>query len=189
VPQGRELEPEGEAAPDTRGATTGVLAIFKDRHAMIAALRTVRGSSFRRIDTYSPVRLREAEAILGRGPSPVRFWTLAGALTGFAGGFALAIGSALVNGLIVGGKHPISLVPYCIVGFEGTILLGTLGNLTGVLVNSRLGRPQLPPEYDARFSSDCYGIFVACKAAELPAAERVLAAVKPDEVRTICPAM
>jgi len=189
VPHGRELVPEGAPAPDTRGATTGVLAVFKDRLAMMAALRKVRESSFRRIDTYSPVRLREAEAILGRGRSPVRFWTLLGALTGFAGGFALAIGSALVNGLIVGGKHPVSIVPYCIVGFEGTILLGTLGNLTGVLVNSRLGRPQLPPEYDARFSSDCYGIFVACEAQELPAAARMLGAAKPDEVRTIRPVM
>ena len=77
---------------------------------------------------------------MGRGPSPVRVWTLIGALTGLACGFWLAIGTALVNGLVVGAKLPVSVIPYCVIGFECTILFGTLFNFTGTLIHTRLGR-------------------------------------------------
>ena len=85
-------------------------------------------------------------------------------MCGCAGGFALAIGSALVNSLMAGGKHPVSIIPYCIVGFEGTILIGTLANLAGVLYHARLGRPRLPAGYDTSFTRDRFGLFVACDA-------------------------
>jgi molybdopterin-containing oxidoreductase family membrane subunit len=168
-----------------RKTSTGVLAVFRDVPTMLAALEKVHGSEFKNIDTYSPMRLREAEAILGRGPSPVRYWTFLGALGGLVGGFGLAIGSALVNSLTAGGKWPVSWVPYCIVGFEGTILCGTLANLAGVIYYCRLGRPTLPAGYDARFSLDRFGIFVACKPEEVARARMVLAGTEAEEVRGV----
>jgi molybdopterin-containing oxidoreductase family membrane subunit len=123
--------------------------------------------------------------ILGRGPSPVRNWTLAGAVCGATGGFALAIGSALVNGLIVGGKHPVSLIPYCIVGFEGLILLGTIGNLCGVLYHAGLGRRELPRAYDRRFAKDRFGLFLACGPERMAAARALLSAAQAEEIREI----
>ena len=87
------------AVADVSAAAGGVLAVFARREDLLAALRQVRASTAHALETYSPVRLHEAEEILGRGRSPVRFWTLTGALCGCAGGFALAIGSALVNSL------------------------------------------------------------------------------------------
>ena len=117
-----------------------MLGVFQSREPLLDALKRAREKGFDEVETYSPVRLRKAEQIMGRGPSPVRYFTLGGALAGCAGGFALAIGAALVNSLIAGGKHPVSIIPYCIVGFEGTILLGTIGNLIGVLSLARLGR-------------------------------------------------
>ncbi len=98
---------------------------------------------------------------MGRGKSPVRYWTLIGVLMGITGGFALAIGTALVNGLIVGGKHPISIIPYCIPAFEGGVLLGALGNFIGLSIHARLPRSKTPPGYDWRFSQDKFGLFVA----------------------------
>jgi len=172
---------------DVRRAATGVLAIFTDAAATIAALRQVKASAFRAsdIDTFSPMRLREAEALLGRGPSPVRYWTLIGAISGLVGGFGLAAGSALVNSLTVGGKWPVSWVPYCIVGFEGTVLCGTLANLAGVIYHCRLGRPRLPAAYDARFSRDRFGVFVACGPDEFEAARAILAGTSAEEVRVV----
>ncbi len=41
------------------------------------------------LDTYTPVRMDPLVPLLGRGPSPVRVWTLVGALSGVAAGFAL----------------------------------------------------------------------------------------------------
>jgi Ni/Fe-hydrogenase subunit HybB-like protein len=179
VPRG--TAPAGGVGP----GRAGVLAVFAEREPLLAALRRMRASPFTRLETYSPVRLHEAEEILGRGRSPVRYWTLAGALLGCAGGFGLAIGSTLVNNLMAGGKPPVSILPFCIVGFEGTVLLGTLANLAGVLYHARLGRPRLPAWYDERFTRDRYGLFVACEAHEVEKARGLLATSSPESLRTV----
>jgi Ni/Fe-hydrogenase subunit HybB-like protein len=181
----RELDPTGHAVSHTKGTESGVLAVFADRESLLEALKPARAADFDRIETYSPVRLREAEALLGRGPSPVRYWTLTGALLGCGGGFALAIGAALVNKLIVGGKWPVSIVPYCIPAFEGTILMGALFNLMGLLIYARLGRPSLPSGYDSRFTRDRYGLFVACPPEETSRVETILAAGRPESVHVV----
>ena len=189
----RDKEPVGETlrserpAPDVRTAASGVVAVFKDHETLLAALRKARASRFDRLDTYSPMRLKDTEAILGRGPSPVRYWTLVGAISGCIGGFALAIGSALVNSLMAGGKHPVSIIPYCIVGFEGTVLIGTLANLAGVLWHARLASPRLPDGYDQRFTCDRFGLFVACEREEAEAVRGLLASTGPEEVREVRP--
>jgi molybdopterin-containing oxidoreductase family membrane subunit len=189
----RRREPVGETlrsdrpAPDVHRAATGVVAVFKDREGLLAALRTMRRSPFSRLDTFSPMRLKGAEAILGRGPSPVRYWTLVGAISGCIGGFALAIGSALVNSLMVGGKHPVSIIPYCIVGFEGTVLIGTLANLAGVLWHSRLTSLRLPAAFDERFTRDRFGLFIACEPGQMEAARALLASTAAEEVRKVNP--
>jgi molybdopterin-containing oxidoreductase family membrane subunit len=103
-----------------------------------------------------------------------------GALCGLVGGFALAIGTALVNGLIVGGKHPVSIIPYCIVGFEGTILLGALGNFVGLLVHTRLPRWKAPPGYDWQFSQDRFGLFVAAPPDQCGAMQKTLDSMGPE---------
>jgi molybdopterin-containing oxidoreductase family membrane subunit len=94
-----------------RGGTWNVWAIYERPELLLRALEKVTEAECGRVEVYSPRRLHETEALLGRHTSPVRFWTLAGALAGLAGGFALAIGSALVNQLIVGGKPPVSILP------------------------------------------------------------------------------
>jgi molybdopterin-containing oxidoreductase family membrane subunit len=159
-----------------------VLAVFDHPRALVEALAKVRRSAFTRLEYYSPIRLEAADAIMAPKFSPVRLWTLAGALAGLTGGFSLAIGSALVNSLIVGGKHPVSPIPYCVIAFEGTILLGTLANLTGMLVHARLGRKKLPPHYDGRFTQDKFGMLIACEADELPQATALAQSTNPREV-------
>jgi molybdopterin-containing oxidoreductase family membrane subunit len=183
----RYMELDTDRPPTVRVSRTdaGLVAVFQNREPLLEALKKAREAGFDRIETYSPIRLREAERILGRGPSPVRNWTLAGALCGVAGGFALAIGAALVNGLIVGGKHPVSLIPYCIVGFEGLILLGTIGNLLGVLYHARLGRWELPRAYDRRFMKDRFGLFLACGPERRDAARAVLSSAQAEEIREV----
>jgi Ni/Fe-hydrogenase subunit HybB-like protein len=163
-------------------ASAGVLAIFSDPQQLISAVERLRDTIFTKFEVYSPTRLHALEQLTGRHFSPVRFWTLIGALIGVISGFGLAIGSALVEKLIVGGKHPIEIVPYCIVGFEGLILSGSIFNLIGMLIHSRLGIARLPAYYHPRFSSDRFGVFVSCTPEEAQAVSVVLSAAQPEEI-------
>jgi molybdopterin-containing oxidoreductase family membrane subunit len=128
------------------------------------------------------VKIEALDHVLNRGKSPVRLFTLAGAVSGLVGGFWLAAGTALVNRLIVGGKPPLSWVPFCVVGFEGTILLGSLANLLGLVLFSRLFRLQTAPYYDPRFSRDRFGLLVSCKAGEVDRLKELLAPALPEEI-------
>lgn len=163
----------------------GVLAVFRNPAGVVEGIRRMQAVGLTRLETFSPRRLHEAEPLLGRGPSPVRFLTLAGAVAGCAGGFGLAVYAATSYGLIVGGKHPISLIPYCVVGFEATILLGTLGNFLGVLLFSRLGPPWLPHAYVRRFSRDRFGLFVGCAPEQAGAVRALLEPAGPEETRDV----
>ena len=184
----RYFELETNAAPTAEIGGTGlrVVGVFGHSERLLDALRKARAAAFERLETYSPVRLREAEQIMGRGPSPVRFWTLTGAVCGVTAGFGLALYAALVNSLIVGAKHPVSIIPYCIVGFEGTILLGSLANLMAILHYARLGgRSKLASAYDQRFSRDKYGLVIACGEREIESARSLLESAGSEEVHVV----
>ena len=162
--------------------STGVVGVFGKASDLLEAVDKVRDHAAHGIETYAPLRVDELPKLLGRGNSPVRYWTLVGALCGLVGGFALAIGSALVQGLIVGGKHPVSIIPYCIPAFEGTILLGALGNLIGLLIHTRLPHWKTPPGYDWRFSQDKFGLFIAAPAGRFEEVRQVLESTHPEEI-------
>jgi Ni/Fe-hydrogenase subunit HybB-like protein len=164
---------------------TGVVAVYRQAAELLDAVDRVRDHAPDGLDTYTPVRIDQLVPLLGRPKSPVRFWALGGALAGVAGGFGLAIGTGLVNSLIVGGKHPISIVPYCIIGFEGLILLGALGNLTGMLFHTRLPRWRTPPGYDWQFSQDRFGLFVAAPPERFAAVQQLLDATTPERTYVV----
>jgi len=175
--------------PETgQGTRTGLLAVFGEIDLLKNALELLRGTPFKPSEIFSPIKIEEVDQFGAVRRSPVRYWTLTGALAGLMGGFALAIGSALVNGLIVGGKHPVSIIPYCIIGFEGTILLGTIGNLIGVIVHARLRPGRSHPAYDPRFSRDKFGLLVACDSARIQEARTILENAQAQEIRVISPA-
>jgi molybdopterin-containing oxidoreductase family membrane subunit len=170
---------------DGRTGTWKVWAIYDRPELLVRALEKVKAAGCGRVEVYSPRRLHETEALFGRQSSPVRFWTLGGALTGLVGGFALAIGTALVNQLVVGAKPPVSILPYCVIGFEGTILLGTLGNFAGMLFHSRLGLQKVPAGYDARLTRDRYGLSVFCPVENVELARGVLSGTEAEVVNVV----
>lgn len=177
--------PSGERTKVRGGLDTPlVTGIYSNGRALLEAAKRIKAAGFHQLDYFSPVKLAKLERLLGYEKSPVRFWTLAGALTGLIGGFSLAIGTALVNSLIVGGKHPVSIIPYCIVGFEGMILLGSLANLIGFFVYSRpYHRKKMP--YDPRFSRNMFGLVVSAEAAEFSRMKQVLSETKPEEMKVV----
>jgi Ni/Fe-hydrogenase subunit HybB-like protein len=164
----------------------GLTVVFKSPDGLIEAVRKLRENGFRQIETFSPFRLDEVNSQLHPQKSPVRIWTLIGAICGCIGGFWLAIGSAYVNGLYVGGKFgPAAYIPYCIVGFEGLILIGSLSNLAAMIYYTRLGRIKLPAAYDPSFIRDRFGLFAACPHEQIPHAKTLLSPLNPEQINVV----
>ena len=179
-----DLVDEEEIAQGREG-TTKVWAVYEHAEQLVEALKKVLKAGCGKAEVYSPRRLHETEAILGCGPSTVRVWTLIGALSGCIGGFTLAIYAASVNQIIAGGKPAVSLIPFCIVGFEGTILLGTIGNFLGMLFNTKLGRVPVPEGYDPRLSRDRYGMLIACPAENLEKTKSILDETEAEKIHVV----
>jgi len=144
----------------------GLVGVFKYLDDLVGALKLIREKNFKIRAVYSPVRNHEITEALGLKPSPVRYFTLLGAVLGIALGFGLAIYTAVQWKFIVSGKPPVPTVPYVIVGFEFCILFGVLWNLASLWINSRLPRLHLPENYDPRFSGNRFGVMVVCLESE-----------------------
>lgn len=172
--------PEREFAVNEAGPA--VTAVFSDAGALVQAVSAACRAGYRQIESFAPVKIEEIQKILGQERSPVRFWTLAGALAGCLGGFGLAIGAAGVNGLIAGGKHPLSIIPYCIPAFEGTVLLGSIANLAAIIVFSRLYGTKPLPRYRRSFSNDKFGLVIVCAPPEVDRARELLAKFQPEVI-------
>ena len=157
--------------------TTGqrrVLGIFAEPAQAVAALREVRERGFADIEAYSPVPVQELLEQLP-GKPPVRYFALLGGILGFAGGMALSVLTSLIYNLVVGGKAPAAWIPYLIISFESTVLLGGLGTLLGLLLGARLPRRNPPQPWDPRLSEDRYGVAVDCNPEAIELAARILA--------------
>ncbi len=108
-----------------------ILGTFAFEDDFLAAARNLTASGFDNISLLSPLPLEEAQEILGLDKSPVRHFTLAGAIFGAIAGFAMAVGTALVFILPTGGRAIISIPPFLIITYEMTILFGVLFTLLG----------------------------------------------------------
>lgn len=132
-----------------------IMGTFAFEEDFLAAAEKLQSSGFDNISLLSPVPLEEAQKVLGLGKSPVRRFSLAGAIIGALVGFALAAGTALVFILPTGGRAIITIPPYLIITYEMTILFGVLFTLLGFHVVSDLpawrDRPYLPAANIDRF--------------------------------------
>ena len=129
---------------------------FEDEHEFLEKLEELvaQGTPTDRLDVITPIPVPQTETILKMKHSPLRFFTLAGALTGLISGFGLTIFTVLDWPIITGGKPLISLPPFIIIAFALTILFGSLASFAGFLILGRL--PSLkyiqePVEHENRF--------------------------------------
>lgn len=95
------------------------------------------------------------------GPSQVRWFTLAGALTGLTTGFSLPLWCDFDWPIVVGGKSPIfySLPAYVIPGFELMVLFGAICTIAGIFVMGRFPDPYADV-LDDRLTDDHFAIYV-----------------------------
>ena len=159
------------------------LGVFQEVDTAVHAIERLRAAGMTDLETYSPLPQHDLEHALHRPQSPVRLFTLVGALTGTATGFALAIWTSLDWPLITGGKPIVSLPAFVVIGFEVTILFGALATVLGLIINARLGAPMKGVAYDPRFSAGHFGVLVDAPANQGAEARRIMEEAGAEEVQ------
>lgn len=168
----------------TKKTDRGVLAIFKYLDTVCEAIERVRErSDFNGHEVLSPTSYHEIEHACGFGASPVRFFTLIGALSGTCVGFGLCLLCDWDWPLVVGGKTAgiPSLPAYVVIGFECTILLGAIMTIVGMLWMGRIPNPKRRV-YDPRTTDDRFAIYVPGVGLDSPQAQ-LLRECGADEVK------
>ena len=173
------------AAPPAMDARPGVVGVFGSIDAALLALKELKSKGYANLTVYSPTPQHELEEVLDQGISPVRLFTLIGALTGCAFGFFYAISTSVDWPLITGGKPIVSLPPFVVIGFECTILIGALSTVAGMFLNARLPKLRQAAGYDPRFSNDKFGIVAFGGPAQVATAEQIMRAAGAEEVRGV----
>ena len=141
-----------------------IMGLFKSEDKVVTAINALKQSSYEFIRVNTPIPSHKIMDALQLKKSRVGWFTLCGGILGFIGGFALAIFTATRWDLVVGGKPIIAIVPFVVVGFEATILGAVLGNVLGLLTQTRLPSYRWFKYYDLRCSGEHFGVLAACEA-------------------------
>lgn len=164
---------------------SNIMGLFRHEEEFIDAAERLQSAGFDSLTLMSPIPLHEAEKAVGLDKSPVRRFSLAGALLGAIGGFALATYSATVYLLPTGGRSIIALPPFLVITYEMTILLGVLFTLLGFHVVSGLPAWRDAP-YTEETNVDRFSVVVeVADDGDPAAARRILDEVGADEVRDL----
>ena len=169
------------AAPDT----ANVLGVFEHVDTTLHAIRDLRARGFSELTVYTPVPVEaiEEEVEQVRPLSKVRLFSIVGALVGTSTAFFLTFWTSQKWELVTGGKAPMSLPPFIIIGFELSILLCGIATLIAMLVLGRLPKTRPSATYDPRFTLDRFGVAVACRPDQADAVRAVLSSAGAEEVR------
>lgn len=144
------------------GATVSpIKGVYAHLDSLLTGARDLKKSGLGEMTVIAPLPRHEIEELIYEGePSPVRWFTLVGGMFGATMAFSLAsLTHANWPMILPGGKPVVSVPPFLVITFEGTILWGSLATLIGLLVNCRLPANDLPKAMkDVRFSNDHFGI-------------------------------
>ena len=143
-----------------------VRAVFDDWEHFKSALAMLKRTRGRRYTAYAPVNLKAVQDLMPEKSSLVRGWSTSCAGLGLLTFFLMCVLTSLIYSLVVGGKPPVSNIPYVVPMYEGTILVGAIGAFLAALAYARLRSRALPSDYDIRFSGESFGIDVECRAGE-----------------------
>jgi molybdopterin-containing oxidoreductase family membrane subunit len=169
-------------APDPRG----LVGSFRHLDELVDAVKSAQAAGIKVADVFSPVPVEEVQELVSPGRSPVRFVTFAGGVSGLVAGMALALLTSQVWNLVVGGKPVNSIIPFLVVGFELTILLGAISTLVALFHFGRLPHVTFPgPAYRAEFSDDRFGLWLDCDDADQGAARELLEQAGADTVHRV----
>ncbi len=115
------------------------LALFKDEHDLLSAIRQIRKKNFTLHDVYTPYAVHGIEEAMGLKPSFLTYVCFGFALTGVLVAILVQFWIGSIDWPInVGGKPFNSLPAYLPVTFELLVLFGGLGVLFIFFVIARL---------------------------------------------------
>lgn len=135
----------------------GTRYTFDDKGPFLEKLTELvgQGVTSEQMELVVPYPMHEIERILKLKTSPLRFFTLIGALVGLLSGFALTMGTVADWPLVTGGKPLMSIPAFLVIAFELTILFGAISSFVGFLILARLPAPKTvlePVEHDNQFT-------------------------------------
>ena len=159
-----------------------LVGVYSYLDELLDGIKKVKEKLPEKMVVYSPIPNHDIDEAMEKKISKVRYFTLFGALSGCTGGFAIAIWSSLKYGLITGGKQPVEITPFVVIGFETTILFGAICTLIGLAFMNHINSYRIKNTYDERFSNDKYGIALTVLESEKEDYERILNATGAEEV-------
>jgi hypothetical protein len=123
-----------------RAPTQRVKAVYAHLDSLLLGIEKLKAAGLEGYDVLSPLPRHEIlEAVYEGAPSPVRWWTLSGAVLGLCAGFALpALTHSQWPMINPGGKPVVSLIPFAVIMFESTILMGSLATFAGMIFHCGL---------------------------------------------------
>ncbi|NND60907.1 MAG: DUF3341 domain-containing protein [Gammaproteobacteria bacterium] len=136
------------------------------------------------MSVMTPIPMHDVEKVLGIGKSPVRFFSLTGAIVGAISGFALAAGTSLVYLLPTSGRPIIPIPPYLVITYEMTILFGVLATLLGFHVVSRLPAWAEAP-YTPEVNIDRFGVVIPADIDGVEEIESLMREGGADEIKRV----
>ncbi|MDG4892353.1 MULTISPECIES: DUF3341 domain-containing protein [unclassified Mesorhizobium] len=123
----------------------GLMAVFADPEALVAAARHMRERGYRRMDAFSPFPMNELDGILEIPKSRLPWVVLAGGIAGAALVYALIWYSVEVDYPInVGGRPLHSWPAFVVIAFEVGILGAAFAGFLGLLAANGLPRYHHP---------------------------------------------
>ncbi len=149
------------SAAAVKSPSTRVKGMYAHLDCLLSGIEKLKAENITGFQVLTPLPRHEIlDAVYEGRPSPVRWWTLTGAVTGLTVGFLLTSLTAIQWPMInPGGKPVVSLPTYAIIMFECTILLGALMTGVGLIVHCGLpGYFQDRALLDPRASDDKFGI-------------------------------
>jgi len=161
----------------------GMLGAFRELDSTCEAIEELKRKKIGAVTCFTPTPRHEIEHVMQSPASPVRKYTLIGALAGCVFGYWIAIWTSEYWPLVVGGKAFSTWIPYTIFGFEVMVLVGALSTVAGMFINARIPRLTMTVGYDPRFSHGDYGVWVQCPPEKLKDAEAILRSHGAVEVR------
>jgi hypothetical protein len=142
-----------------------VKSVFAHLDSLVYAIDALKkdGVSTEDMVVTTPLPRHDVEHALyaGKAPSPVRWFTLFGALFGGSFGFSLCSITHLNWAMILpAGKPVVSIPAFIVITFESTVLWGCLFTLAGLLYHCRLPAKLQIEVQDPRFCDDKFGLIL-----------------------------
>ena len=161
----------------------GVLGVFAHMDTLIEGINHFKSKGQdSKMKVYTPAPLHQIDHALDEPVSPVRRFTLFGALLGATFGYVFTSFTSLDWILPTSGKPIVAPIAFTVIAFELTILFGSIFTLFGIILNAKLFKKR-KVIYDNRFTDDKFGIFMSCPPSDYEAMSKVLTEIGAEEVQ------